>query len=238
MFDIRGSSITGASATYYKLVSNNVSVLAGVSMARVEGGYLNATGKIVYATDSFIVFYDITKGTTFLMGQDFTNPAVSAIPVRITYRIAEDDGFRKFFIEIPDGDAVSVLSMAKTACDSVKTLEKACYLTGIIDVWYKSNSSIASSLINSLAVEDIQGIFEIETAGNEITLKLRAASLDGVRLFLSDLSRMLAQQGIETRKVYAVGISEIIVERGVGISDVISAIRNLGLEIAGIQERC
>ena len=207
-------------------------------MARVEGGYLNATGKIVYATDSFIVFYDVPRGTTFLIGQDFTNPAVSAVPVRITYRISEDDGFRKFFVRIPDGDAVNVLSMAKAVCNSVKTLEKACYLTGIVDVWYKSNSSIASSLINSLAVKDIQGIFEIETVGDEITLKLRAASLNGVELFLSDLSKMLTQQGIGIRKVYAIGISEIVIERGVGTNDFISVIRDMGLEVAGIQERC
>ncbi|MGY0288544.1 MAG: hypothetical protein ACUX7D_07335 [Candidatus Methanodesulfokora washburnensis] len=237
MFDIRGG-VTGASATYYRLVSNNISVLASVSVARVEGGYLNATGKIVYATDSFIVFYDIPRGNTFLIGQDFTNPAVSAIPVRITYRVSEDDGFRKFFIRIPDGDAGNMLSMARAACNSIKTLEKACYLTGIIDVWYKSNSSVASSLINSLAVKDIQGIFDIETVGNEITLKIRSASLDGVVMFLSDLNKILAQQGIEVRGIYAVETSEIIIERGVGSNDAISVIRNLGLEVVGVQERC
>jgi hypothetical protein len=237
MFDIRGS-VAGASATYYRLVSNNISVLAGVSVARAEGGYLNATGKIVYATDSFIVFYDIPRGSTFLIGQDFTNPAVSAIPVRIIYRISEDDGFKKFFIRMPDGDAENMLFMAKAACNSIKTLEKACYLTGIIDVWYRSNSSIASSMINSLAVKDIQGIFDIETAGNEITLKMRAASLDGVIMFLSDLNKMLAQQGIKVMGIYSIETSGIIIERGVRSNDAISVIRDLGLEVVGVQERC
>ncbi len=236
-FDIRGANVNGAFATYYKQISNNLSVKISVKAAMRQGGYLNITGKVIYATSSYLMVFDPAKNTTFLLGQDFSNPLVQGIPSRITFRVSRDDGFRRVLIEIPSTTSLDeALSTAESYCSLVKEGDKACYISGVIGIWYKSGSPLVSNVLQDLLRQDMPGgLFSLVTAGREIVIRADMVPLEGLIRAVKDLRSLMNAQGMEVMGEYHSNLTSIIVGKKPYVSDLRTQVKTLPVVV---QERC
>ncbi len=236
-FDIRGANINGAFATYYKQVSNNLSVKISIKAAMREGGYLNITGKVVYTTSSYLMVFDPAKNTTFLLGQDFSDLLVQGIPTRITFRVSGDDGFRRVLIEIPINISLNeALSTAESYCSLVRGGDKACYVSGIVGIWYKSGSPLVSNTLQDLLRQDMPGgLFSLVTAGREIVISANMVPLGGLIKAMKDLRCLMNTQGMKIREEHHSNLTLVIVGREPYINALRTQARGLPIVV---QERC
>ncbi len=197
-FDIRGANMVGIAATYHSSASRGYAVELEVEGAWYAGGSFKASGRVVYADSKRLVLFDPQKGI-LVLSDEFDRPYVDGVPSRILMRIERPRGVARIDALIPSGtlepNSLESLCAALTRFEGVE----ACLVSATVAVWMgESNVTIPASLIQDMAAGR-RGIIEVETAGNEILIKMRFVPVEDSSALLKGIVEVLGREGVDVK---------------------------------------
>ncbi len=197
-FDIRGANMVGIAATYHSSASRGYAVELEVEGAWYAGGSFKASGRVVYADSKRLVLFDPQKGV-LVLSDEFDRPYVNGVPSRILMRIGRPGGVVRIDSLIPsetiEPDSLESLCTVPERFEGVE----ACLVSATVGVWMEeSNVTIPASLIQDVAAGR-RGIIEVETAGNEILVKMRFVPAGDSSALLRRIVEILEREGVAVK---------------------------------------
>jgi len=197
-FDIRGADMVGIAATYHSSASRGDDVELEVEGAWYAGGSFKASGRDVYADSKRLVLFDPQKGV-LVLSDEFDRPYVNGVPSRILMRIGRPGGVVRIDSLIPsetiEPDSLESLCTVPERFEGVE----ACLVSATVGVWMEeSNVTIPASLIQDVAAGR-RGIIEVETAGNEILVKMRFVPAGDSSALLRRIVKILEREGVTVK---------------------------------------
>ena len=197
-FDIRGANMVGIAATYHSSASRGYAVELEVEGAWYAGGSFEASGRVVYADSKRLVLFDPEKGV-LVLSDEFDRPYVNGVPSRILMRIERPSGVVRIDALVPSETLEpNSLESLCTVLERFKGVE-TCLVSATVGVWMEeSNVTIPASLIQDVAARQ-RGIIEVETAGNEILVKMRFVPAEDSSALLMEIVEILEREGVAVK---------------------------------------
>ncbi len=228
-FDIRGANMVGIAATYHSSALRGYAVDVEVEGAWFAGGSFRAAGRVVYADSKRLVLYDAQKGV-LVLSDEFDALYVDGVPSRVLLKISSSEGVRRVDALFPGGGRGC--GHARDLCSAVSGIRgvEACLVSAAASVWMEeSNVTIPASMIQDLAARE-GGIVEVETAGNEIILRMRFVPGEDSASLLGEIRGVLGREGVPVRDVLwgPVRVTVLIDPRSTDAGEVGDALRELG----------
>ncbi|MDK2464552.1 MAG: hypothetical protein QI223_07265 [Candidatus Korarchaeota archaeon] len=197
-FDIRGANMVGIAATYHSSASRGYAVELEVEGAWYSGGSFKAIGRVVYADSKRLVLFDPQRGV-LVLSDEFDRPYVNGVPSRILMRIEQPSGVVRIDALVPS-ETIGPDSL-ESLCTILERFEgvEACLVSATVGVWMEeSNVTIPASLIQDVAAGQ-GGIIEVETAGNEILVKMRFVPAEDSSTLLRRIVEILEREGVAVK---------------------------------------
>ena len=237
-FDIRGADPRGVYATYVGTTRRGFDAWLAVMAAMREGGYMNFSGKLIYATSKFFVLYDPAKNETVVMSDDFTYRFVNGIPVRTTVYPKAEDGYD--LAALKPGGSTSGLSAEGLAemCSAMREVGAVeCFISADSGFLVGGDYSIPGSLVTDVAAEG-EGPFLVKTAGREAVVSYIFSPIQRVAATEDAISALISERyGLADHR-FAANVVLVLIHHDADVEAIGRIASEYGMRVVGVSESC